>query len=115
MDRVINLERGRGVHARLKLILTTAGTCVRTQELHQGDKLRWIYTSEAFPIATVPEDDEDVRCGPILIRSAGVMVDVYLDGRELGRCSVLTLGMLLQEMEVQRRRIVDPLPEPDGM
>jgi ribosomal protein L27 len=115
MHHAIPLERGRGTLARLKLILTDTGVTVRTQELQKGDSLRWVYTSKAFPLTELPEDDQDVRAGPILMRCRGTQVDVYLDGRELGKTSILTLEMYHASLMEHKRRLEEPLPEPDRL
>jgi hypothetical protein len=115
MHHAIPLERGRGTHARLKLILTDTGVTVRTQELQKGDAMRWVYTSKAFPLNEMPDDDQDVRAGPILMRCRGTQVDVYLDGRELGKTSILALEMYHASLMEHKRRIEEPLPEPDRL
>jgi hypothetical protein len=115
MHLAISLERGRGTHARLKLILTDTGVTVRTQELQKGDAMRWVYTSKAFPLRELPDDDQDVRAGPILMRCRGTQVDVYLDGRELGKTSSLTLEMYYGSLLEHKRRLEEPVPEPDRL
>jgi hypothetical protein len=115
MHHAIPLERGRGNLARLKLILTPDGVTVRSQELQKGDSLRWVYTSKAFPLPELPDDDQEVRAGPILLRCRGTQVDVYLDGRELGKTSALTLEMYYGSLLEQKRRMEEPLPEPDRL
>jgi hypothetical protein len=111
MDRIINLERGRGTLARLKFILTEAGVCVRTQEWGQS---RWVYTSRAWPLPEIPDSDEwELRVGPILLRCRGTLVDVWVDGQELGRCSAMTLSMYVDALLAHVRRLQEPLPPPD--
>lgn len=82
---------------RLRLYLSPAGILLRVQTLSDRSD-RWVYRTRCHVLPEILEGDWAMRLGDVELRCEGIWVDVLVAGRHVGRVSVLTLTMYVDEM-----------------